>query len=694
MKKFILSTIAAALALTASAVPAKRGPYPAVTVDGKEIMVLRLGDEHGSWFTDLDGNLMLETDKGFAFADFNADGSLTETSAPVKLTRATANNARRARARRNAPQLGRFPGSAFPSSGKQKALVVLVEFQDKKFKLGDKAHDYFSNMLNQKGFSEYNGTGCANEYFLEMSGGKFDCQFDVYGPVTLKNNAKYYGENKSTDRGSDRYPHEMIIEACQQLDDQIDFTEYDRDNDGAIDNVFAFYAGEGEASAYPSQPDLIWPHAYYVTYFGKYEFDGVLLDSYGCTNEWQTVYNQSGQLVDEYPDGVGTFIHEFSHILGLPDLYLTDEDELTSTEIKEETIYFTPGEWSVLDYGPYNNSGRTPPAYSAFERNALGWMTPEELTAETENPHLTDIQASNHAYCISNAKNSTEFYLLESRKRTGWDTYLPYDGMLVWHIDYDSDRWDYNTVNNKSAHQYVDLIEADGIANKIFRNGGDCFPGTKKVTSLAPRWWNSTSTGIKLTDITLESDKSVTFSIENPADNPSGDFMTVNNVINASMDNSDATVRGYIVGYVMSGSWTHKGVHFETSGAVNTNIMLADSKDETNYLNCIPVQLEKNSDARNDLNLMNNPSMLGRQVELYGKLTTYMGTSALKNVSEYMLISDEAENPGDNNGEETSIGEVNGADQAPAVIYDLQGRRVDTPRHGGIYIINGKTVKY
>lgn len=681
MKKLILTALVAASALTASAVPAKRGPYTAYTVDGKEIMVQRVGDEHGSWFLDMQGNLMRHTAAGFEFARFDSDGLLVKSDTPLRFSRSMVPAAatQTSAMRRSAAAIGRFPGNSFPVTGKQKAIVVLVEFADVKFHLGDNARSYFTDMLSKEGFNEYDGTGCAHEYFLEMSSGNFDCDFNVYGPVTLKNNMEYYGGN------NDANAYKMAIEACDALDSTVDFADYDRNNDGYIDNVFIFYAGLGEATAYPEEKALVWPHAWNVTAAERtrHTYDGKILDSYGCTNEWIEEYranNRSGYTkVDEYPDGVGTFVHEFSHILGLPDLYYTDK--------YLEDIYFTPGEWSVLDYGPYNNNGRTPPAYSAFERNALGWMTPEELTADIENPSLTHIEESNHAYSICNPKDATEFYLLECRKRSGWDKYIPSDGMLVWHIDYDSANWTENTVNNTRTHQYVDLVEADGTDYKVNRNAGDCFPGTKKVTSLSTKWWDKTSTGIKLSNITLNADKTVSFDVEGPADITSPDsWLSVVQVIDTPMSGDAATVRGYIVGHVKAGTFNQSGVVFG-AGSVNTNLVLADAPSEADITYCIPVQLLKNTTARTDLNLKDNPAMLGKKVELYGTLDTYMQVPALKNVSSYKLLDEKADDD-----ENTSIEEILIDSSAP--LFDLQGRRVSQPKPGVIYIRAGKKIRY
>ncbi|MDE6402664.1 MAG: M6 family metalloprotease domain-containing protein, partial [Muribaculaceae bacterium] len=333
--------------------------------------------------------------------------------------------------------LGRFT-SNFPRTGKIRSLVILVQYKDTKFTLSD-PYSYFNNMLNQEGFSEYNGTGSARDYFLFNSNNQFDPDFDVFGPYTLKNNRSYYGGNDSD--GYDKLPEEMVVEACKGLASQINFADYDLDNDGYVDNVFVIYAGEGEASGGPE--NSVWPHAWELSSAGKaFKLNGKTIDSYGCTNEW----------VDNRPDGVGTFVHEFSHVMGLPDLYATDYSSAV-----------TPGEWSVLDYGPYNNDGCTPPNYSIFERNAMGWCEPTVLDGP-DSVTLRDITLTNEG-CIIPTTKTNEFFLLENRQQTGWDTYLPGHGMLIWHVDFNQQVWDNNSVNNTASHMYVELEKADGTSS-------------------------------------------------------------------------------------------------------------------------------------------------------------------------------------------------------------------------------------
>ena len=498
----------------ALAVPAKPGLMVMRQPDGTEIKVRLMGDEHAHYYLSEDGYLLVNDNDTFYYGNADAAGNVVRSqivARPVTARSAEAkaylsgvdmskvftalerrDTAVRKARRVAAPQksrLGLFD-TGFPSTGDQKGLVVLVEYKDVKFTTPD-PYDYFNRMLNENGFSDYGGTGCASEYFRECSKNQFRPQFDVYGPITLSQNMSYYGGNDLY--GNDSNPQKMPIEACQQLDAMVDFSEYDRDGDGYIDNVFVFYAGRGEASG--GAANTVWPHSWNVT-AGEtttYTFDGVILDRYACSNEWE----------GSRPDGVGTFIHEFSHVMGLPDLYATSY-----------TSAFTPGAWSVLDYGPYNNGGCTPPLYSAYERYSLGWMTPRVLDGPA-NVRLRDI--STNEACIIKTGDENEFFLFENRQQTGWDKYIPGHGMLVWHVDFDQYVWNQNTVNNSAYHQYVDLEEADGTQSDASRDG-DAFPGTSGITSFTDntrpsmKTWAGRSLNLPLTEIT-ETDGLITFKV-------------------------------------------------------------------------------------------------------------------------------------------------------------------------------------
>lgn len=507
-----MTAFGACMAFGAMAVPAKREPFTVTQPDGSELTVMLRGDERSHFLLTEDGYFLTETADGrYEYAAPAADGTMRSTGVTARNaaqrtaadksyltaftpeTVASVMNARQ-KARSKAPMRGPglYQGSSFPKKGEQKGLVILVEFTDVAFgsKNGSQykgvdAYDYFSDLLNKEGFDLFGGTGSARDWFIENSQGVFKPQFDVYGPVKLEHNVAYYGANDAY--GNDKNAHAMVVEACKALDETVDFSQYDRDGDGKVDNVYVFYAGFGEADG--GGKNTVWPHSWDLSASGMLlkdrTYDGVLIDKYACSNE---TYHYAKR-----PDGIGTFVHEFSHVMGLPDLYSTVSNSA-----------FTPGEFSVMDYGPYNNNGRTPPNYSAYERYALDWMTPEVFDKSGDFT-LENLADSNRAYIIKTEKEN-EYFLLENRQLSGWDMGIPASGMLVWHVDYDPQIFTANTVNNTPSHQRVDLIEADGRLTEYTRNG-DPFPGSSKKTEFgfetipALKSWAGKTTGVEITEI-------------------------------------------------------------------------------------------------------------------------------------------------------------------------------------------------
>lgn len=456
------------------AVPAKPGLTPFTQADGSIVYVRIMGDEHCHYYLSEDGDYLVETD-GFLVAA--EDGWQVTRRSPRSVARKTS--------------VGLYDDS-FPSTGSPKVLVVVVDYPNATFSIDD-PYDYFNRMLSEEGFSDYDATGSAADYFTEASYGLFTPQFDLYGPLTLANNRSYYGANDYY--GDDEYAWMMAVEACEQLDDSVDFSQYDCDGDGYIDNIFVFYAGLGENNGGASY--TVWPHSWYISEAtdSVYIFDGVQLDRYACSNEWN----------GSEPDGVGTFVHEFSHVLGLPDLYNTGT---TSSP-------FTLGSWDVLDTGSYNNDSRTPPMYSIFERYALGWIEPYIIEGE-DSIALAYISDGGDG-CVIPTADDGEFFLLENRQKSRWDGYIPGHGMLIWHIDYDEEAWYNNEVNNDATHQRVDLEEADDKRTAGTR-AGDSFPGTGGITSFTDDTspgmltWDGTALGLPITDIT-EADSIITFNV-------------------------------------------------------------------------------------------------------------------------------------------------------------------------------------
>ena len=528
MRRLLFAVFFVSMALPSFAIPARKGLLKLSQPDGTVVEAEIHGDEYHHFLTTPTGEPIVDDGKGaYVFGTLQPDGTLSpgdmrpgngraiegfnrarflekmsEQSLRSPYRAYSQQRLRKAVTSKAKPDDGKgyglFPGTSFPSVGKPHALVLLVEYADVKFRVDD-PHDYFSRMVNERGFSDLGATGSALDFFIENSNGLFEPQFDVLGPVTLSGTQAYYGENKGS---NDARPHMMAIEGCRLLDKDVDFSKYDNDGDGVIDNVFIFFAGEAESST--GVADQVWPHTGFVSYKSSVPeiFDGVRLDRYACSNEWTEPH--PGEPGVGRPDGIGTFVHEFSHVMGLPDLYATVYNKA-----------FTPGRWSTLDYGPYNNDGCTPPNYSVFERYALGWLQPRELTGAS-NVRLEEI-SRNQAAIIPTFKD-TEFFLLENRQQTGWDKYIPGHGLLIWHIDYDEEKWYMNAVNNTVAHQNVDIEEADGMATEETR-ADDAFPGGLMRTSFTDGTipsmlpWTGRSVNRPITDITEREDGVVTFKV-------------------------------------------------------------------------------------------------------------------------------------------------------------------------------------
>ena len=455
MRKIGLLIVLSALVCAAWAVPARRGGIVKTQPDGSQITVYQHGDEHFRWITNEKGEWLKIDEDGF-----------------YKVTKALSSEEVRAKQMAAPSRVAQAQKVASPLNIAPRGLVILVNFQDVTFETSKAEMD---SMLTGKNYTRdysynYNGKnyvvsseGSAWKYFYDSSNGHYDPQFDVVGPVMVSKNMAYYGKNVND---FDAAPWTMVKEACQLVDDSVDFQQYDNDHDGYVDFVYVIYAGYGEADG--GDKNTIWPHSYWLLDAGiTCKMDGKYVDLYACGNE-----------MDSYTDhhtGIGTFCHEFSHVLGLPDLY----------ETTGYGTHKTIGAWSILDYGPYSNDGNTPPAYSAYERFFMGWLIPR-LIVDAENVELEELQKSNSALLISssdqhnligNDPKPTTFYMLENRQQVGWDEYLPGHGMMLTKVQFSSNTWLDNSVNNNAKKMGVDLIEADGKTPNSRQSGYDGKPG-------------------------------------------------------------------------------------------------------------------------------------------------------------------------------------------------------------------------
>ncbi len=433
------------------AAPAYPGGIVKTQPDGSTITVFMHGDEYFHYFTTADGT----------HVEQNAEGYFVPVDEEAFAVRRAAGERRRA-ARRVAPNKTATAVNLAP-----RGLVILANFSDKTMQASN-TQTAFHNMLNADTYTDNGAYGSARRYFKEQSYGKYIPDFDVVGPVTAPNTMAYYGGNDAD--GNDQNAELLIRDVCQLVDDEVDFSNYDADNDGKVDFVFVVYAGYGEAEG--GGDNTIWPHQWDLGSAGvSLTLDGKRVYSYACSSE--LAYSTKKRA------GIGTFCHEFSHVLGLRDLYPTDGGS-----------HKTQGDWDIMSSGNYNNDGNTPPSYSAYERFMLGWLEPTILNEATTTT-LHDIQSNEEAYIITSTgkhnldgadPNPTSFFLLENRQKTAWDQYLPGHGMIITKVNYNYSNWYYNRVNNTESSQGVDLIEADGVTSSSkYGKLKDAFPSGAKA---------------------------------------------------------------------------------------------------------------------------------------------------------------------------------------------------------------------
>lgn len=486
MRKTRYLTFGIGLLMSANlwAVKAKPGLVDFTQPDGSTIRVMLHGDESCHYATDGTGRLMT----------VNREGYLEYTPAEVSVKSIIAeSNAGKNGVRRGSARY-KYSVSAFPTIGEPHSLVILVEYPDHGFNV-ENPKEYFEEFLNGDNFLKDGATGSCKKFYSENSFGAFVPTFDVYGPVMLKNPRRYYGG------GMEINANQMVVEAVEALDPEIDFSQYDHNDDGYVDSIYIIYSDKGEADGGPAES--VWPFSWELEEEEIFlSADGVKFNTYGCSNELKNNGNM---------EGIGTFTHEFGHVLGLPDLYNTN----SSYDIS------TPCDWSLMDSGSYNNDSRTPCNLSSFERYALGWLNADELVASGEYS-LGNLSESNNAFIMTTEENVDEFYIAEYRLKKGWDEYLPAEGMLVWHIEFNQNAWDENTVNNNSKHHYVRLVRADNDTGSSQSSlSGDPFPGSQNVIEFSnssepslKSWAGNDLNVLSITDIReIESDERVYMSV-------------------------------------------------------------------------------------------------------------------------------------------------------------------------------------
>ena len=393
-------------------------------------------------------------------------------------------------------------GSYLQHTGSPRILTILAAFQDVGFTVNDpvKAFDQYLNGNKQEDLGNMNHMNVASvrQYFNTCSYGNFTPQFDVVGPLTLPQNMAYYGGKNN--KGSDDRFSDFCRDALELAKDIVsDWSTYDNDKDDRIELVCVIFAGYGQNQG--GADSSIWAKASYQNIKVN---DTQRISRFNCCPEL---------FHPQYPDyinGTGVFIHEFSHCMGLPDLYATTSTAYVNNQGMET--------FSIMDYGLYNRNGFAPCPYNAWEQEVMGWTKIEELkpTADSQQQvsDLLPLIEGGKAYKLVNADNDRDYIVMENIQKRGLNTYSAAHGLLVYHVDYP-----YNTVNMTDApnsnpgHPGVAVVPANGtLISSYLRGSGkkytneewkeslssSVFPGPENVTALTSQmqlpnycFWNS-----------------------------------------------------------------------------------------------------------------------------------------------------------------------------------------------------------
>ena len=376
--------------------------------------------------------------------------------------------------------------------GERHQLTVMVEFNDRAFKDDETATlAQWDKIFNTKNLSEEPFKGSVHDYFYAQSYGDFNLTFDlVY--VKVKGDAVKYASDD--DDENSQYLVEDIMEVLKTL--SIDWSRYDWNGDGFINQLLIVYAGQGmnnyNEEEYKNKA-MIWPHQWWMSEHLKDGQKGVYCDPIPVT------YNDKEYKVDCYCalaeltknddyGSFGTICHEYTHCFGFPDFYYG------------RTTYV--GGWELMDYGNYNGDGYCPASYSAHERWLMGWLTPTELKEETTITDMPALSDAPQAYLIRNDGFQNEYYIVENRQQKGWDTSLPGNGIIVFHIDYDAPLWvsTKEYVNQYSRKHYT-IFHANNLADtstSFSKNWGYPYQENNSLTNTsapAAELWNTNTDG-------------------------------------------------------------------------------------------------------------------------------------------------------------------------------------------------------
>ena len=312
-----------------------------------------------------------------------------------------------------------------PVVGSRKALVLLIEFEDKK---NSTSPQDFNKLLFDSQYSFKN-------YYLEVSWNQLTIDGHVHDEwLEASNNRSNYVDTTFVDEHFVK-AQKLVEEALNNVKNgnKLNFSDYAKD--GEIDLLIVVYAGSGMDTKLNA--NYIRPHT-----------DKLLNPVEVAPGIWAKNYS----IIPELPsDDVGCFCHEIGHQLGLPDLYKDGYSPIV-------------GGWCLMGVGDHNNGGRTPAHLSAWCKIHLGWTNPIIIDGSITSHNLTAVNNAdpdNKIYKILvNGSDEKEYFLVENRQQAGFDVGLPASGLLIWHVN--ENNCIYTAPNYDPENFFLTLEQSDG----------------------------------------------------------------------------------------------------------------------------------------------------------------------------------------------------------------------------------------
>ena len=348
-----------------------------------------------------------------------------------------------------------------PITGKLRVKVLLIDFIDRQ---GTLPVSHYEQLLFSK---NSHPTGSMRDYYDEVSLGKVDVTGTVHGWLRMPQAYSFY-TNGESGLGENSYPRNaqrMAEDAVRAaLDSGVTFQQ---DlavlGGGVITALFVIHAGRGAEELHPLvRGNDIWSH------------------KWGMLNPVDVADGLDAAIYLTVPQDckVGISAHELGHLaFQWEDFYDPNYDE-------DGNEWDGSGVWDLMAGGSSNGDGNRPAHPAGLHKSQHGWIEVDEIrSSKTITLHPSSRTSGKAVKLISPSYRPSQYLFLENRSRTGFDSHLPGEGLLVWRVD-------------ESKQQFAPerpallLIQADGrhqLETPDDLNAGDAgdpFPGTSGRTEL------------------------------------------------------------------------------------------------------------------------------------------------------------------------------------------------------------------